>query len=185
MVPESQFSRFGFGFSPAGSYYVQGENQGKTNQSSKCSRMLEVHEAGVKDFGWKEGVSFEAIDRSFSSITVRRYTDLLRSHLPRWINPAPRAIRANLTTGIRSQRYCIREIIIKYKWIKFTVCRACGGCECAFYRRSRDFYEVAGAIEGNVHPPFCNFAALALNHLREDSLKHSGRRVICRNRKFI
>lgn len=44
---------------------------------------------------------------------------LLRASLSQQVNPVPRAIRANLTTGIVSQRYCDHEIIIKYKWIKF------------------------------------------------------------------
>lgn len=44
-----------------------------------------------------------------------------RMSLHKQVNPVPRAIRANLTTGIVSRRYCVREIIIKYKWIKFMV----------------------------------------------------------------
>lgn len=44
---------------------------------------------------------------------------LLRASLSQQVNPVPRAIRANLTTCIVSRRYCAREIIIKYKWIKF------------------------------------------------------------------
>jgi len=44
---------------------------------------------------------------------------LLRASLSQQVNPVPWAIQANLTIGNVSRRYCAREIIIKYKWIKF------------------------------------------------------------------
>ena len=82
---------------------------------------------------WKAAILYVAIDRWFASVGITLYR-FLRAHLLQRINPAPRAIRANFTTGILSQLYCIREIIIKYKWIKFTVRRVCESREYALYR---------------------------------------------------
>lgn len=70
---------------------------------------------------------------------------LLRSYLPRKINRVPRAIRANLTTGIPRQRYCIREIIIKYTG------------KCTLYRLFQRL--LRSSRYGEERACFCNFVA--------------------------